>query len=133
MFPSLRGEWSVAHGIRKGHSLHRGRVRGWLLDERAHVVITDPRALENARRDLAGVEGEVTFEEDPYAAAKGAHALAVVTEWDLYRTLDYVRIIRDRVNPAFIFDGRNILEHEKLHEIGFNVCAIGKAPLRHFE
>jgi UDPglucose 6-dehydrogenase len=104
-----------------------------LLDECAHVVITDPKALENARRDLAGVEGEVTFAEDPYEAAKGAHALAVVTEWDLYRTLDYERIIRDMVSPAFLFDGRNILDHEKLHEIGFNVFAVGKAPLRHYE
>jgi len=104
-----------------------------LLDEHAHVVITDPKALENARADLAGVEGDVTFEEDPYEAAKGAHALAVVTEWDLYRTLDYERIIRDMTSPAFLFDGRNILDHERLHWLGFNVFAVGNAPLRHYE
>ncbi len=104
-----------------------------LLDEHARIVVTDPKALENARADLAGMDGDVTFEEDPYKAADGAHAIAVVTEWDFFRTLDYERIFRGMVWPAFIFDGRNILDHEKLYEIGFNVFAIGKAPLKHFK
>lgn len=104
-----------------------------LLNEHAQVVITDPKALENARADLADVEGTVTFEEDPYKAADGAHAIAVVTEWDLFRTLDYERIFQGMVWPSFIFDGRNILDHERLYQIGFNVFAIGKAPLKHFK
>ncbi len=104
-----------------------------LLNEHAQVVITDPKALENARADLADVEGAVTFEEDPYKAADGAHAIAVVTEWDLFRTLDYERIFQGMVWPSFIFDGRNILDHERLYQIGFNVFAIGKAPLKHFK
>ncbi len=104
-----------------------------LVEERAQVVITDPKALENARLDLAEVDGNVSFEEDPYRAAEGAHAIAVLTEWDLYRTLDYERIFRSMIWPAFLFDGRNILDHERLHEIGFNVFAIGKAPLKHFK
>ncbi len=104
-----------------------------LLEERAVLVITDPKALENARAVLEGVDGNVSFEEDPYNAAEGAHAIALLTEWDLYRSLDYERIFRTMVQPAFIFDGRNILDHEKLHEIGFNVFAIGKAPLKHFK
>lgn len=104
-----------------------------LLEERAVLVITDPKALENARAVLEDVDGNVSFEEDPYQAAEGAHAIALLTEWDLYRSLDYERIFRTMVQPAFIFDGRNILDHEKLHEIGFNVFAIGKAPLKHFK
>ncbi len=104
-----------------------------LLDEHALLVITDPKALENARADLADVSGDVAFEEDPYKAADGAHAIAVVTEWDLFRTLDYERIFRGMVWPAFIFDGRNILDHEKLYEMGFNVFAVGKSPLKHFK
>jgi len=104
-----------------------------LLEERAVLVITDPKALENARADLEDVNGNVAFEEDPYKAAEGAHAIALLTEWDLYRNLDYERIFRSMVQPAFIFDGRNILDHERLHEIGFNVFAIGKAPLKHFK
>ncbi len=104
-----------------------------LLEERAQLVITDPKALENARADLADVDGNVSFEEDPYKAAEGAHAVAVLTEWDLYRTLDYERIFQSMVWPAFLFDGRNILDHERLYEMGFNVFAIGKTPLKHFK
>ncbi len=100
-----------------------------LLAERAHVVITDPKALDNAREDMAGVDGNLVFERDPYAAAAGAHAVAVLTEWDIYRSLDYQRIFDSMVKPAFIFDGRNILDHQALHAIGFNVYSIGKMPL----
>jgi UDPglucose 6-dehydrogenase len=102
-----------------------------LLAERAHIVITDPKALASARRDLAGVDGSPQFEDDPYEAAAGAHAIAVLTEWQLYRTLDYRRIYELMVKPAFVFDGRNILDHEALYAIGFNVWPIGKKPLKH--
>ncbi len=100
-----------------------------LLAERAHVVVTDPEALDNARDDMAGILDNLVFESDPYAAAAGAHAVAVLTEWDVYRTLDYQRIFASMVKPAFIFDGRNILDHHALHAIGFNVYSIGKMPL----
>ena len=100
-----------------------------LLAERAHVVVTDPKALDNAREDLAAVDGNLMFERDPYAAAAGAHAVAVLTEWDIYRKLDYRRIFDSMVKPAFVFDGRNILDHQALHAIGFNVYSIGKMPL----
>ena len=103
-----------------------------LLEEHAEVVITDPKALENAKKDLKPFKQGVTFEANPYKAAKGAHAVAVLTEWDAYRTLDYRRIFKSMVQPAFIFDGRNILDHKKLFDMGFNVFAIGKAPLKHF-
>ncbi|MGD2126713.1 MAG: nucleotide sugar dehydrogenase [Desulfobacteraceae bacterium] len=103
-----------------------------LLEEQAEVVITDPQALENARKDLERFADGVIFETDPYKAAEGAHAIAVLTEWDLYRGLDYGRIFKSMVQPAFIFDGRNILDHKRLFDMGFNVIAIGKAPLKHF-
>jgi len=103
-----------------------------LLEERAVVVVTDPKALANAGRDLADAPaGEVVFEEDPYAAARGAHAIVVLTEWDAYRSLDYGRIFDSMEKPAFVFDGRNLLDHQALHAIGFNVFPVGKPPLRH--
>jgi UDPglucose 6-dehydrogenase len=104
------------------------QVTKQLLEEHAKVVITDPKALDNARNDLRDVEGDVTYETDPYVAAAGAHAVAVVTEWREFRDLDYRRILDSMVKPAFIFDGRNILDHDALFEMGFNVFAIGKAP-----
>jgi UDPglucose 6-dehydrogenase len=103
-----------------------------LAEERAEVVITDPEALENARVDLKDLDQDITYLDDPYEAAEKSHAIAVITEWELYRNLDYERIYRSMTKPAFIFDGRNILDHRRLFEMGFNVFPIGKAPLTHF-
>ncbi len=103
-----------------------------LLEEKAYVAITDPKALENARVDLAGTAGQIDYVEDPYQAARGAHAVAIMTEWSLYRSLDWERIYQSMEKPAFVFDGRNILDHERLFKIGFNVYPLGRPPLKHF-
>jgi UDPglucose 6-dehydrogenase len=100
-----------------------------LLDERADIVITDPYALENACQDLKDLEGRITYEIDPYAASSNAHAIAILTEWPQYAQLDYQRIHQSMVKPAFLFDGRNLLDHQKLYQLGFNVYPIGKPPL----
>ena len=102
-----------------------------LLGEHAKVRVHDPKALENARIDLKDMQGDVMFVEDVYEALDGAHAIALVTQWAEYRELDFERIYNKMVKPAFIFDGRNHLEHEKLFEIGFNVFPLGKPPLKH--
>ncbi|MGE3840026.1 MAG: nucleotide sugar dehydrogenase [Vicinamibacterales bacterium] len=103
-----------------------------LAAEHADLVISDPKALDNARLELGDLAGRIVFEPDPYKAAEGAHALAVLTEWRQYRELDFNRLYRSMEKPAFVFDGRNILDRQTLHAIGFNVFAIGKAPLKHF-
>jgi UDPglucose 6-dehydrogenase len=102
-----------------------------LLGEHAKVRVHDPKALENARIDLKDMQGDVRFVEDVYETLDGAHAIALVTQWAEYRELDFERIYNKMVKPAFIFDGRNHLEHEKLFEIGFNVFPLGKSPLKH--
>ena len=102
-----------------------------LVGENARVRIHDPKALENARIELKNLKGDVSFVEDVYEAADGAHALALVTQWDEYRELDYEKIHQTMAEPAFIFDGRNHLDHDKLYKIGFNVFPLGKSPLRH--
>ena len=101
------------------------------MDECAAAVVTDPRALENAKKDLADLGNKITYEPDPYKAAAGAHALAVTTDWAEYKTLDYRKIYESMVKPAFVFDGRNCLNHKELFEIGFNVYPIGKVALSH--
>jgi UDPglucose 6-dehydrogenase len=53
----------------------------------------------------------------------------VLTDWEQYRRLDYRRLFDAMVKPAFLFDGRNCLDHRLLHAIGFNVYPIGKQPL----
>ncbi|MBT3193717.1 MAG: UDP-glucose 6-dehydrogenase [Verrucomicrobia bacterium] len=102
-----------------------------LVEERAEVVISDPQALENAEHDLSDIMDRIRLEKDPYEAARGAHAVAVLTEWDLYAELDFERVFEVMMKPAFIFDGRNCLDHKKLFDIGFNVFAVGKAALSH--
>lgn len=103
-----------------------------LLEERAQVVVTDPYALDNFEADLMEDSHNVIFEADPYAAARDSHAIAVLTEWPQFAQLDYQVIYDSMTQPAFIFDGRNILDHKKLFDIGFNVLAVGKPPRIHF-
>ena len=104
-----------------------------LMSEKAKVVISDPKAIKNAKIDLKEYGNDIEYQEDPYKAAKAAHAIAVITEWDLYKTLDYEKIYKEMEKPAFIFDGRNILDHKKLFQIGFEVHLIGRPPLVHFK
>ncbi len=64
-------------------------------------------------------------------ACAGSHALCVITEWDEFASLDYERIYASMSKPAFIFDGRNVLDHDRLRSVGFIVYALGK-PLEAF-
>jgi len=102
------------------------------MEEKAELVISDPKALNNAMTDLGGLEGKISYVEDPYKAAAGCDAIALMTEWSLYADLDYEKIYRSMAKPCFVFDGRNILDHKRLFEIGFNVFPIGKPARTHF-
>lgn len=102
-----------------------------LLHEKASVRIHDPQALENARDDLKHLDGDVVFCDDAYEAADGAHAIALVTQWQEYHELEFSRILNSMQRPAFLFDGRNHLDHQRLYELGFNVFPIGKPALEH--
>ena len=139
MFNTLAGKRICLFGFafkadtsdtRESPAMHVARR---LLEEKAEVVVTDPRALDNAKADLRGIDGKVRFVQDPYRAAQGCQAIAVMTEWGLYRGLDYEKLYRRMVRPAFIFDGRNILDHRRCHEIGFNVYPLGRPALTHFK
>jgi UDPglucose 6-dehydrogenase len=97
-----------------------------LLAERAFVCVTDPRALAGARYELSEAGAQVSFEPDPYKAAQGAHAIALLTAWPEYRELDYERIYASMEKPSFFFDGRIHVDAEQLRAIGFNVHTIGR-------
>ena len=108
------------------------KIAKMLLEERASIAICDPRALDNARIDLREVPGEIEYCSDPMEAVKGAHAIALLTEWPEFSALDYRKMFEIMEKPAFVFDGRNLLDHRALFEIGFNVFPLGKTPLTHF-
>jgi UDPglucose 6-dehydrogenase len=104
-------------------------VRG-LLEEDATVVVYDPKVTAaEIRRDVSGEGKEdprLVIADNAVEAAAGAHALAVLTEWDEFKTLDFVTIHAGMQKPAFVFDGRNILPRAELEKLGFRVFAIGK-------
>ncbi|MCB1201637.1 MAG: nucleotide sugar dehydrogenase [Leptospiraceae bacterium] len=103
-----------------------------LLEEKAHLAIVDPQALGEAKTDLKGIDENVVYTEDAYAAAEGAHALVILTHWRQFGELDYRKIYSAMKKPAFLFDGRRLLDREKMYEIGFNVYSIGAKPLKKF-
>ena len=105
-----------------------------LIAEQAKITVYDPKVKEcdmNEALQYAGVNMEEAGKhleraEDVYEACKDAHAIAVLTEWDMFKTLDYQKIYESMEKPAFMFDGRNIIDHSALRKIGFEVFALGK-------
>ena len=83
-----------------------------------------------SRENKAATE-QVKASDSALEAAKNAHAVAVLTEWDEFKTMDWKAVLDVMQRPAFVFDGRNILDHEHLRELGFIVYALGK-PLDPF-
>lgn len=138
MFNTLAGKriclWGFAFKSNTGDTRESPAifVARRLIEERAEIVVSDPKALKNARLDLAGLGSKVDYVEEAARAAEGCHAIALLTEWDLYRHLDFQAIFDSMAKPAFIFDGRNILDHRRCFDIGFNVYPVGKPPLTHF-
>ncbi|WP_268225545.1 UDP-glucose 6-dehydrogenase [Sinomicrobium oceani] len=109
-------------------------VADYLLNEQAEIVVYDPKVTEEqvyADLDYLNTRDEkenrklVTVVNDPYKAAHEAHAIAVLTEWDEFRTYDWQRIYDSMLKPSFVFDGRAVLDREELEKIGFEVYTIG--------
>lgn len=105
-----------------------------LLFEQAKLAVYDPKVSEEQMLfDLNYLQSRSEAEnskyvkaiQDPYEACKGAHAIAVLTEWDEFKQYDWEKIYHDMNKPAFVFDGRNLLDKEKLTKIGFKYQAIG--------
>ena len=103
-----------------------------LYAEKAEIVISDPKALDNAKKDLIDLEN-IKYEQDPYKASKEADAIAILTDWNEYKDLDYKKIYDGMRKPAFIFDGRNFLDHNFLFNIGYEVYSNGKGHQSHLD
>jgi len=100
-----------------------------LINEKAQIALYDPKvSREQIYLDLGGDQMErVQIDDDPYVSCAGAHALAILTEWDTFKTLDYRRIFASMQKPAFIFDGRSIVDVAAMKEIGFHCWSVGKS------
>ena len=105
-----------------------------LLNEQASIHVYDPKVdavqiqsdlnyLET-RSEAANLQGVHVY-DNPYDACKDAHAIAVLTEWDEFKEYDWQKIYDAMLKPAFVFDGRNILDAKKMNAIGFHYNKIG--------
>ena len=93
-----------------------------LRDFGANVCAYDPEGMANARELVDGIE----YAEDPYACAKGADALVIVTEWDAFRALDLDRV-KKALKAALIVDLRNIYDPDDIQRHGFSYVGVGRA------
>ncbi|XP_012063955.1 PREDICTED: UDP-glucose 6-dehydrogenase [Atta cephalotes] len=111
-----------------------------LLDEGAVLHIYDPKVEEtqiiqdlthpSITSDPKDIKSRISIYKDAYSATKNTHAIVLCTEWDEFIELDYTQIYADMMKPAYIFDGRNILNFDRLQRIGFIVQTIGKKRTR---
>ena len=105
-----------------------------LISEQANIAVFDPKVEEKqilndlntleSRTDEKNANGIQTY-KNAYEACSNAHAIAVLTEWDEFKTYDWQKIYDGMLKPAFVFDGRNLLDKKALEKIGFVYQAIG--------
>ncbi|SFS97413.1 nucleotide sugar dehydrogenase [Sphingobacterium wenxiniae] len=110
-------------------------VADYLLNEEASIVVYDPKvSAEQVYKDLDSLGTRspednrrlVTVVNNPYAACRETHAIAVLTEWDEFKGYDWQKIKEDMKRPSFVFDGRKILDRQSLEALGFKYYAIGE-------
>jgi len=110
-------------------------VADHLLDEEAQIVVYDPKVpAEQIYKDLdyLGTRSPednrrlVKVVDNPYEALDGAHAVAVLTEWDEFKGYDWAKIKEGMKRPSFVFDGRKLLDRKELNRLGFAYYAIGE-------
>ena len=110
-------------------------IADMLIDNGAEICVYDPEvSKEQMLSDLDFLnsrssgenENALSYYSNPLKACENSHAVAVITEWDEFKSYDWNKIYSSMVQPAKVFDGRNILDKEALKEIGFEVYSIGK-------
>lgn len=115
-------------------------VASILLEDKAEIHVFDPKVTEkqivsdikylnaNAHNNFTDdhIKAQLHIHHDPYEALHEAHAIAILTEWDEFKNYDWKRIYSEMLKPAFVFDGRNVLDAKELKSFGFIVYQIGK-------
>ena len=110
-------------------------VADYLLNEQAELWVYDPKVkAEQVYADLDYLntrsEAEnrrlVNVVNDPYQAMDDAHAVAILTEWDEFKTYDWQKVYEGMKKPAFLFDGRNVVDVKELSSIGVEFVGVGK-------
>ena len=109
-------------------------VADYLLNEQAEIVVYDPKVSEEriyADLEYLGthsseeIRDRVKVVNTAVEACKDAHAVAVLTEWDEFKNMDWKAVYGDMLKPAFLFDGRRLLNKAELEKVGFEVFVVG--------
>ncbi len=109
-------------------------IADYLLNEHAEIVVYDPKVTEEqiysdldylGSRNVDANRQAVTVVNDPMEACEDAHAIAILTEWDEFKKLDWQKVYDKMLKPAFLFDGRNIINFQRISSLGFNMFRIG--------
>src|SRR5699024_2121158 len=107
-------------------------------NEQAEIMVYDPKVSEERIYEDLDFLGSRTPEEnrrllkvvkDPYEACKDSHAIAVLTEWDEFKDYNWQKLHDNMIKPAFVFDGRKLLDVQTMKQIGFEYYAIGKGAI----
>ena len=108
-----------------------------LLRDKAEIHVYDPKVTKerilddlknvaDSKVEFKAIKKQIHFHTEPYSAMSEAHAIAILTEWDEFKVYDWKLVLDKMLKPAFVFDGRNILDSAKMNEIGFEYKGIGK-------
>lgn len=105
-----------------------------LIAEQANIAVYDPKvSKKQVKEDLINLDENqiklIQVNENPYKACHESHAIAILTEWDEFITYDWKKIYNNMLKPAFVFDGRNLLDKKQMETIGFTYIAVGSSNL----
>jgi UDPglucose 6-dehydrogenase len=90
------------------------------------IAVFDPEAMANVKQVLGD---KVHYSESQYEAIQGADALVIATEWNEFRTPDFIKMVKGMRQKA-IFDGRNLFDMSAIRELGFHYECIGKGNIQ---
>ncbi len=93
-----------------------------LLQNNAQISVFDPEAMDNVKEKY---DNKIHYAKDQYEALENAHALAIMTEWNVFRTPDF-NLMKSKMKTPLIYDGRNLFENNEMEELGFVYSSIGR-------
>ena len=111
-------------------------IADYLIENGAEIHVYDPKVTYSRMlSDLNGLGTRISdknrenlfYHDTPLPACSKSHAIAILTEWDEFKTYNWQEIFDSSIKPAKLFDGRNILDKKKLEAIGYEVYSIGKS------
>ncbi len=133
---SVRGKTLCAWGlsfkpdtddIREAPSIKVVKI---LSDEGAILNLYDPKAIPEFKK-VFPEGGRIRYFSSPYDAAKGSHAILILTEWDEFKNIDFEKL-KSLVEVPIIVDGRNVFKKEDVAKKGFSYYPVGKPPCESF-